>query len=396
MIPVGTNLRLKHFPWATIGLLGANWVIFIFHQEMDHEIDFWIWHHFYNIPGELTPYALITSMFFHADIWHIGFNSLYLWVFGIFVEDKLGWKAYLYLYLLTGMVSGLIHSTMVGLFLREEIFIPGLGASGAISGIMGIYLYRCYYSKIKLLISIWLPIRIQVPAIIILSFWFVINFMGGIDSIRGISTNIAFWAHVGGFLAGLGACKYLHYGKAARSEKLEFVAETALPQFEGYGEGVEAAKKLLQENPDHPEINLELARTLSRWRASEEGKDRYVKAINLFLKTDPDKAIEIFTEYWGKYFTLFNPPQQVRLSLLLEKRNPDFAAITLQSLIDTDSSDCSSMEEAYLQLARIYRQRLGRNDLARAVYEKFLQKFPKSEKREYIQKVLEGMEKISK
>ncbi len=147
MIPVGTNLRLKHLPWTTLSLLGINWGIFIFYQRFDYKLNFWISRTFLTIPGELIPWQLITSSFFHADFLHILYNSLYLLVFGPFVEERTGWKDYLFLYFLTATASDLIQNTMVGIFMRETLFIPSLGASGAISGLMGIYLFRCYYSK---------------------------------------------------------------------------------------------------------------------------------------------------------------------------------------------------------------------------------------------------------
>jgi membrane associated rhomboid family serine protease len=328
-------------------------------------------------------------MFFHGDIFHILGNSLYLWIFGVFVEDKLGSKAYLFLYFLTGIVANVVHGTMTGLFIREELFVPSLGASGAISGIMGVYLYRCYYSKIKLLISLWIPIRIQVPTVIILSFWFLRDFMGGIDSIRGIGDNIAFWAHVGGFAAGFGACKYLHYEIPARKEKLEFVAETSLQQYVGYGKGIEATEKLLETDQENPGLHLNLARAKSRWWASPEGKEHYEKAVQVFLEKAPEKVAEVFMEYWNKYLSILEPRYQVRISLLLNKNlNVDLAARTLQQLIDSNHISTIYMEQAYLNLAKIYSQKLGRKDLARYVYEKFLKKFPKSEQREFVEKRL--------
>ncbi len=393
MIPVGTNLRLKNLPWVTLSLLALNWVIFLFHQKFDYEIDFWIWRTFFTIPGEASPWQLITSAFFHASFLHILGNSLFLLVFGPFVEDKVGWKVYLFLYLLTGVAASLVQNTMTGIFLRKEIFIPSLGASGAISGIMGVYLYRCYYSKIKFMVSLFIPIGFKIPAYVILPLWFLQDFLGGIDSIRGIHQNVAFWAHVGGFLAGFGASYYLQYGVPAQKEKLQFVAETKLEEYTGYGEGILASEKLLESDPENPELHLSIARAKTRWRASEEGRTHYEKAIRLFLKVDPEKAAETFIEYWGKFFTLLEPAIQVRLSLLLERKNPDLSAITLQSLIDMNFSADFFMEEAHLHLARIYRRRLGRDDLARAIYEKFLQRFPEAEKREFVQKVLNDMEK---
>jgi membrane associated rhomboid family serine protease len=389
MIPVGTNLNLKNIPWATISLLLANWVIFVFLYVTYYDTEFLIRRYFWSVPGDQYPWQLITAMFFHGDIFHILGNSLFLWIFGAFVEDKLGWKAYLFLYLLTGIAAGLVDGTITALFTREELFIPSLGASGAISGVMGIYLYRCYYSKIKLLISLWLPIRIQIPAVIILSLWFLRDFMGGIDSIRGIDENVAFWAHVGGFAAGFGACKYLHYEIPARKEKLEFVAETTLQQYVGYEGGVKACDKLLETDPENPELHLNLARAKSRWRASSEGKEHYEKAIKFLIEKTPEKAAEVFMEYWKKYLSVLEPRYQVRLSLLLNKNfNVDLAAETLQILIDSSQSLDIYMEQAYLNLAKIYGQQLSRRDLARYVYEKFLQKFPKSEHRGFVEKML--------
>jgi membrane associated rhomboid family serine protease len=394
MIPVGTNLSRKNFPWATIGLLLANWAIFIALNGSYFYLEFFIRRYFFSIPGEQYPWQLITALFFHANFWHLFGNSIYLWVFGIFVEDKLGWKAYLFLYFLTGIAAGLIHGIMVGLFMRERIFVPSLGASGAISGIMGIYLYRCYYSKIKLLVSIFLPIRIQIPAVIILGIWFLQDFMGGIDSIRGIYRNVGFWAHVGGFASGFGACKYLHYEIQARKEKLEFVAETTLNRYVGYGEGIKAAEKLLETEPDNPELHLNVARAKTRFTASVEGKDHYEKAIKHFLERNSEKAMEAFIEYWGKYITVLPAKYQVRLSLLLNKNlHIDLSAHTLQALIDSDQPLDRHMEEAYLSLGKIYREQLERDDLAQYIYEKFLNKFPKSEHREFIERVLRSFPK---
>ncbi len=389
VIPVGTNLNLKNFPWVTITLLFANWIIFIPFSRNLYSIDFWISRYFCSVPGDQYPWQLITSMFFHADFLHILFNSLFLLVFGPPVEDKLGWKDYVFLYFITGISANLLHGMMYGIFLREELFIPSLGASGAISGVMGVYLYRCYYSKIKFMIDLFLPFRIKLPAFIILPLWFARDFMGGIDSIRGIGQNVAFWAHVGGFAAGFGACKYLHYEVQARKEKMEFVAETTLKSYVGYGEGIKAAEKLLETDPDNPELHLRLAEVKTRWRASLEGKAHYEKAIKLLLEKEPQKAMEVFIEYWGKYLNVLEARHQVRLSLLLGRNgNIDLSALTLQTLINSDQPLDIHMEEAYLNLGKIYREQLKRGDLARYVYERYLLKFPESEHRQFVEKML--------
>ncbi len=392
MLPVGTNLSLKRTPWATLGLLFVNWIIYGSTYGDYRHIDFWISRYLFFVPGEQYPWQIITSMFFHGDIFHILGNSLYLWIFGAFVEDKLGWKAYLFLYFLTGMAADLVHGTIIALFMRKELFVPGLGASGAISGIMGVYLYRCYYSRIKLLVSLWTPIPIQVPAVIILGFWFLTDFMGGINSIRGIGPDIAFWAHVGGFAAGFGACGYLHYETPARKEKLEFMAETSLQQYVGYGKGVEATEKLLEKDPENPELHLNLARAKSRSWAAPEAKAHYEKAIKLLLEKTPEKVAEVFIEFWKKYLSILEPRYQLRISLLLNRNSHvDLAAKTLQQLIDTNHNSDIYTEQAYLSLVKIYGQQLGRNDLARYLCERFLERFPNSERRGFVDKMLSSI-----
>jgi len=389
MIPIGTNLKLKNFPWATIVLLAANWIIFFPLSRNFYNVDFWVNHYLCDVPGEQHPWQLITSMFLHADFLHILFNSLFLLVFGPPLEERLGWKEYLFLYFLTGVAAGLVHGMMVGLFLREALFIPSLGASGAISGLMGIYLYRLYYSKVKVLIDLLLPYRVRIPAFILLPLWFLQDFMGGIDSIRGIDSNVAFWAHVGGIASGFWASKYLHYEVQMRKEKLQFVAETTLDKFVGYGEGIRASEKLLEDDPENPKLHLDLARAKTRWRASPEGKAHYETAIKLLLEKEPEKAMEIFIEYWSKYLQILEAKYQVRLSLLLNRNGHiDLSAVTLQALIDSNQPGGLHMEEAYLILGRIYRDQLKREDLSRYIYERFLLKFPESDNRQFIKELL--------
>jgi len=357
MLPIGTNLTLRNFPWATVGLLVVNWVLFLFDHESPYGIRFWISQYLFSIPGDQYPWQLITSLFFHGDLFHIIGNSIFLWLFGSFVEDKLGRQIFLFFYFFTGAAATLLHGIMVGLFLKDQVFVPLLGASGGISGIMGIFLYRCYYSKMKILFFFFFfPIRIQIPTMIILPLWFLFDLLGGIDSIRGIPQNVAFWAHTGGFLAGFGSCKYLHYGTQAQIERLEFVADRSAEQHITYGRDIEAAEKLLQKVPENPELHLQLARAMSRWKTSPEGSDHYQRAIRHYVKKDPLKAMDVFIEFWKKYLSVFEPRLQLTLSMLLYKHgHTDLSSHTLRALIDSPQPPDFAMEQAYLSLAKIYK-----------------------------------------
>ena len=390
-IPVGTNLKLKKIPFATIGLLLINWLVYAFTHGLYYKTDFLIWRYFYLQPGEPYPWQLITSMFFHGSFWHLLGNSVFLWIFGIYVEDKVGWKQYLFLYFLTGIAAGLIHSTMTGLWMRDKLMIPTLGASGAISGIMGVYLYRCYYSRIRLLLFFVLPI--QIPAVIFLGFWFLRDFLGGIAAIKGIHQNVAFWAHVGGFLSGLATSKYLKYEGLAQREKLEHTVSTHLGKREGYAEGMMAADQLLQTDANNPQLHLKMAQAKSSMGGSTEGKEHYQQAIKLMLDTDREKVAEVFVEYWKKYLTIIEPQYQLRVSRLLARSgNTSLARTTLEALINSDYPPDRSMEAAYLDLAKLYEQELKQYDLASAVYHQYMKKFPQTEHRAFIENKLRLMQ----
>ncbi len=139
---------------------------------------------------------LLTSMFLHAGWLHLLGNMLFLWIFGDNIEDFLGHFHYLLFYLACGIGAGLAH-TLTNLYST----VPALGASGAISGVMGAYMVLYPRSRVLTLVFIFV---VEVPAVIILGWWFVLQFLGGMETLGMRSSGgVAFWAHIGGFLIGI-------------------------------------------------------------------------------------------------------------------------------------------------------------------------------------------------
>jgi membrane associated rhomboid family serine protease len=136
-------------------------------------------------------------MFLHAGIAHILGNMLFLWIFGDNVEDFYGHFTYLVFYLVCGVGAGLLH-----VLFNWNSMLPSLGASGAISGVMGAYLILYPRSRVLTLVFIFL---IPIPAVVILVLWFVMQFVSGVSSLgMGVASGgVAWWAHVGGFLLGM-------------------------------------------------------------------------------------------------------------------------------------------------------------------------------------------------
>jgi membrane associated rhomboid family serine protease len=213
MIPLKDRNPTKRFPIITILIIAVNVLIFIYQISLGLQ-----WEGFYYkfsvIPSRiveslhseifrpLTFLTLVTSMFLHGGWLHLGGNMLYLWVFGDNVEDKFGHGRFLVFYLICGITATMLH-----IFMEPASTVPTIGASGAISGVLGAYILMFPRTRVLTLIPIFIFIQLaELPAFIILGFWFVLQFINGMVSL-GYATSgmggVAWWAHIGGFIAGL-------------------------------------------------------------------------------------------------------------------------------------------------------------------------------------------------
>jgi membrane associated rhomboid family serine protease len=148
------------------------------------------------IPVFLT---LFTAMFLHGGLAHIAGNMLYLWIFGDNVEDAMGHLRYLIFYLLTGVLASLSHVFVTAAFGGNPL-IPSLGASGAISGVLGGYIVLYPQRRVRV---IWLYQILQVPALFAIGIWFLFQLISGAGMLGGSMGGVAYGAHIGGFLAGV-------------------------------------------------------------------------------------------------------------------------------------------------------------------------------------------------
>ncbi len=149
-----------------------------------------------NMSFEAAFLPLVTSMFLHSGFLHIAGNMLFLWIFGDNVEDYFGHLPYLVFYFMCGIGSGLLHSLF-----NLHSNLPAVGASGAISAVMGAYLVLYPKSRVLTLVLVFL---IPIPAVLILGGWFVLQFLSAVGSLHTTTSGgVAWWAHVGGFLLGM-------------------------------------------------------------------------------------------------------------------------------------------------------------------------------------------------
>jgi membrane associated rhomboid family serine protease len=215
MIPIRDTIPSRHTPVMTWSLIAINTAVFLYQLTLGPEELQRLIYLFGIVPARYTHpdwaqwigfpvddyWPFITSMFLHGSWMHIIGNMWTLWIFGDNVEDRMGPWRFLVFYLLTGLVAGLTHW-----FTNLHSVVPTVGASGAIAGVLGAYFVLYPRSRIIVLLPIFFwPFFFELPAVTYLLFWFLSQVVSG--TIAGLSASdvggVAWWAHVGGFAAGM-------------------------------------------------------------------------------------------------------------------------------------------------------------------------------------------------
>ncbi len=209
MIPYKDDNPTTLFPFVTIGIIVLNVLVFLWEVFSPEGMDT-IVYSFGAIPENLLtlktrqpipPAAtLFTAMFMHAGFLHIGGNMLYLWIFGNNIEDQLGHMRFLVFYLIGGVIAAYAHSIT-----SPGSTIPMVGASGAVSAVLGAYLLLFPKARVYTIVFLGFFYQIlKVPALIVIGFWAIIQLASGVLS-KGVvgSGGVAWFAHIGGFLFGL-------------------------------------------------------------------------------------------------------------------------------------------------------------------------------------------------
>ncbi len=220
MVPISDENPVQITPYITYGLIIANILVFLYELTLSSPMELTVFFRTWAVvPEQLTesffggrsiPFdiyewsTLFTSQFIHAGFLHLAGNMLYLWIFGNNVEEQLGRVRFLLLYLTCGALAALAQ-WYFGMYSQ----VPSLGASGAIAGVMGAYIFKFPTVRILTIVPLgFLLLPFRVPAVFYLGFWFLQQAAYGLASLS-VPTNvgmagggIAYWAHAGGFVFG--------------------------------------------------------------------------------------------------------------------------------------------------------------------------------------------------
>ncbi len=217
MIPLRDTIPSSRRPVVTYVLLALNVVVFLYELSLGRAIEPFI------LQWGLVPARLVltepsswvpvlTSMFLHGGWAHVGGNLLYLWIFGDNVEDRMGHGRYLFFYLACGTCAALAQTLA-----NPGSTMPMVGASGAIAGVLGAYLLYYPHARVVTLVPIFFFIQlIEIPALFFLLLWFAMQLVNGAASLTretAATGGVAWWAHLGGFAAGIVLGLLLGYGR---------------------------------------------------------------------------------------------------------------------------------------------------------------------------------------
>ncbi len=210
MIPIKDINPTERFAFITLFIIVLNVAVFLYELVLGPQAGELFMNSFALVPKRLfsgvpvtsgavpVGATLITSMFLHGGFLHIGGNMLYLWIFGNNIEDSMGHIRFIFFYLCCGIIAAYIHALA-----NASSAVPMIGASGAISGVLGAYLLLYPRARVLTLIAFGLYIRtVEVPAMFVLGFWFILQFLSALLS-SGTGGGVAWYAHVGGFVAGM-------------------------------------------------------------------------------------------------------------------------------------------------------------------------------------------------
>ena len=209
MFPYKDENPTRTIPFVTISLIIINIAVFLIHLSHPSEFKRIVFYYgatpAYLLSLDSTQpvhplMTLFTSMFMHGGLLHIASNMLYLWIFGNNIEDRLGHIKFTFFYILGGIVAAYAHSIS-----DPSSVIPMIGASGAVSGVLGAYLLLFPYAKVHTLIFLGFFVQvIRLPAFIVIGFWVVIQFINGFLSKGAVDNGgVAWFAHIGGFVFGI-------------------------------------------------------------------------------------------------------------------------------------------------------------------------------------------------
>ena len=397
--------RIKSHSYVTMILIFLNIFIFLFIEQaipIGYMLD-----NFAYPPREPTwwnvPVSMFTSMFLHSGFDHIFYNMMFLAMIGSIVEKRIGSRRYFICYMACGLMANAVAGIAESMFASK--LVPGIGASGAISGVMGLYMVRCYYRDMQFPIaSLGLfHVNVRINSFIVMGIYFASDVRGGI---RNILTSQFYgtghFCHLGGVLSGIAIAYALKLHKDAIEERHRSLLSDLTDDSFDYGlyeeiGGLAGAKEhaehALSLDSNNPETYLALARIKARTdtyavgtmhKKVGEGKEYFEKALDLMVASGHEDTVKVFMEYFKEYGEILVNDAQLGISIEIYRLgNYNVALNTLELLIASKRLNEERLEKAMFYSA-LCSEKLELYEHASFLFKDLLYRFPKSKYKENI------------
>jgi len=395
-VPTGEDLfrdgfTWKKIPWVTLSLIGINAALFyLLPADLTSE--------FAQQIGDFQLHQAVTSTFLHGSNSHLWGNMLFLWAFGGILEPRIGHIRMLGSYIACGLLSSAMTEFGYAWWMGQESL--ALGASGAIAGLMGLAMVRCYYARISVSVPIFgalgfvLPVGVQarIHLVALVVIYFMFDLLGArYIIVHGQQGGTGYWAHVGGYLGGIGIAYAMGLFREGLAEKQRTRALERRTNENLRGNRQDLVS-WVQKNPDDLEAMLELARLESRPFKKPEGDELYRRVIRALRKTDFRRSAEIYLEYFAIYDGVFPPTEQVLLARELRRGGAiDDAVRSLEKSLKEhppdDREHVAGRERALFMLGQLFKE-IGLLEPAVDALRQLLYEFPNSEMRRSVERRL--------
>ena len=390
MLPVGSNIHRREIPRITLIIIALNAIAFLFEAVLpDDMLAAALDAQGYGPRNWYNPFAVFTSFFLHANMEHIFFNMLFLWIFGAPVEERLGWKKYLLLYLGAGVASSILFTVTQFIFVGAD-GNGAIGASGAVSGMMALYVYRCYFAKLDMIIDpVLFSFKFRVPALPFILFFFLKDVYLGLDQ-HGTVGGVAHWGHIGGFVFGIIAARLNRFGHEGMIENLREKINKALAEGKGFAGVEKELIKIASLVPNDPDVMLDMARLYANTDRMPIAKRHYSNAINAYFAQNPHAGAYTVIECAEKLKAPMDIKYHLKAAEVMIKDGSyvDARKVLLMALRQKLNRSLV-IERALVLFAKVNWQ-LGKPADANKAFDMLKKGFPKSQFIKEVDKVLRG------
>lgn len=379
--PIGVDVPRPRVPWITLALILACTVVHLMAHTFSAHNDVQWWSFAYR-PAAMSWLTPVTAIFLHGGWMHLVGNLLYLWVFGPALERALGRAGFLLLFVGTGALGNLVHGAIVMNYAPHAAWGGVVGASGAISGLLGLFLLRFLYANVRIAWWAFLPLQgvnkagvAEMPSVVGVLLWVLMQVVMTI--VQGPASGTAYGAHLGGLATGIILALSLRMPWIAATERWFVLGRRHARRGENHA-AVGCFERYLQERPHDEEARLEFARAQRVARSVASSSRTYRKVVDGMLASGRlQDASDIYAEARrGDPVFHLEASQQKRVAHFLEKLGRDADAVNAYLDLQRFNQDHPDAVHAMVRAATILVTRLRRSHEGLELFERARTEFP--------------------